>query len=109
MTRVEQGATFAVWVTACRAVVFLLTPLVVTIAVSFGSSPAFTLPPPDWSLKWYVRLPATKGLATSLVTSIEIACLSTLIALVLGTLCAIALVRGGSQDRRRFRRFSSPR
>ena len=108
MTRVEQGATFAVWVTASLAVVFLLTPLVVTIAVSFGSSPVFTLPPPDWSLKCCARLPATKGLAPSLVTSIEIASLSTLIALVLGTLCAIALVRGGSQDRRRFRRFSSP-
>jgi putative spermidine/putrescine transport system permease protein len=97
MTRVEQGATFAVWVTASLAVVFLLTPLVVTIAVSFGSSPVFTLPPPDWSFKWYARLSATKGLAPSLVvTSIEIASLSTLIALVLGTLCAIALVRGRS-------------
>ena len=94
MTRIEQGATFAVWVTASLAVVFLLTPLVVTIAVSFGSSPVFTLPPPDWSLKWYARLPTTKGLAASMVTSIEIASLSTLIAPALGTICAIALVRG---------------
>jgi putative spermidine/putrescine transport system permease protein len=94
VTRIEQSATLAVWATAALAVVFLLTPLIVTIAVSFGSSSVFTLPPPDWSLKWYARLPGTKGLAPSLMTSVQIAGLSTLIALVLGTLCAIALVRG---------------
>jgi len=94
MTRTEKAAVFAAWATAAVAVVFLLTPLIVTVAVSFGSSSVFTLPPPDWSLKWYARLPSTKGLVASLITSVEIAGLSTVIALVLGTLCAIALVRG---------------
>jgi putative spermidine/putrescine transport system permease protein len=94
VTRIEEGAAFAVWAVAAVAVVFLLTPLVVTVAVSLGSSSVFTLPPPEWSLKWYARLPATKGLAPALLTSIEIAALSTLIALASGTLCAIALVRG---------------
>jgi putative spermidine/putrescine transport system permease protein len=99
MTRAEQTATAAVWAVAAVAVVFLLTPLVVTIAVSFGSSAVFTLPPPDWSLKWYARLATTKGLAPAVITSVEIAALSTLIALVLGTLCAIALVRGRFRGR----------
>jgi putative spermidine/putrescine transport system permease protein len=98
VTRTEQAAAWAAWAMAAVAVVFLLTPLVVTIAVSFGSSSVFTLPPPDWSLKWYARLAGTKGLVPALVTSVQIAGLSTLVALVLGTLCAIALVRG------RFRR-----
>jgi len=99
MTRVEQGATFVVWVTAAVAVVFLLTPLVVTIAVSFGSSAVFTLPSPALSLRWYARLAATRGLAASLITSLQIAALSTLVALVLGTLCTIALVRGRFRGR----------
>ena len=86
MTRIEQGATVAVWILAACAVIFLLTPLVVTIAVSFGSSAVFTLPSPEWSLRWYARLAATKGLAPSLITSVQIAALSTLVALVLGTL-----------------------
>jgi putative spermidine/putrescine transport system permease protein len=94
MTRLEHSAIWAVWGVAATVVVFLLLPLVVTVAVSFGSSSVFTLPPPDWSLKWYARLATTKGLAPSLVTSVEIAALSTIIALVLGTLCAVALVRG---------------
>jgi putative spermidine/putrescine transport system permease protein len=99
VTRTEQAAAWAAWAMAAAAVVFLLTPLVVTIAVSFGSSSVFTLPPPDWSLKWYVRLAGTKGLVPALVTSVQIAGLSTLVALVLGTLCAIALVRGRFRGR----------
>ena len=99
MTRTEQGATFAVWVTAAVAVVFLLTPLVVTIAVSFGSSAVFTLPSPELSLRWYARLAATRGLGPALLTSLQIAALSTLVALVLGTLCTIALVRGRFRGR----------
>jgi putative spermidine/putrescine transport system permease protein len=99
MTRMEQSASVAVCVVAALAVIFLLTPLVVTIAVSFGSSAVFTLPPPDWSVKWYARLTSTAGLGPSLATSAQIAALSTLIALVLGTLCAIALVRGRFRGR----------
>jgi putative spermidine/putrescine transport system permease protein len=94
VTAAEQTARVAVWAMAFVAVIFLLTPLVVTVAVSFGSSAIFTLPPPDWSFKWYARLAATRGLASALITSVQIAALSTLIALFLGTLCSIALVRG---------------
>jgi putative spermidine/putrescine transport system permease protein len=99
VTRTEQAAAWAAWAMAVVAVVFLMTPLVVTVAVSFGSSSVFTLPPPDWSLRWYARLAGTKGLVPSLVTSVQIAGLSTLAALVLGTLCAIALVRGRFRGR----------
>jgi putative spermidine/putrescine transport system permease protein len=94
MTILERAAAIAMWTIAGLAVVFLLTPLVVTVAASFGSSAVFTLPPPDWSLRWYSRLSQTRGLWSSLLTSLQIAGLSTLIALALGTLCAIALVRG---------------
>jgi putative spermidine/putrescine transport system permease protein len=52
------------------------------------------LPPPAWSTRWYTQLAATRGLWPSLLTSLHIATASTLIAMVLGTLCAIALVRG---------------
>jgi len=93
MTGLERLIQGLVWIVAGTAVVFLLTPLVVTVAVSFGSSTVFTLPPPDWSLRWYERLATSRGLWPALVTSLQIALLSTLIALALGTLCAIAIVR----------------
>ena len=94
MTGIEKLTKYVTWFIAAFTVVFLMTPLVVTIAVSFGSSTVFTLPPPDWSLRWYERLANTRGLLPALVTSLQVAAISTAVALALGTLCAIALVRG---------------
>ena len=94
MTATERLASSLVWVVAAVAVLFLMTPLVVTVAGSFGSSSVFTLPPPSWSLRWYERLWASRDLWPAVATSLQIAALSTAVALVLGTLCAIALVRG---------------
>jgi putative spermidine/putrescine transport system permease protein len=94
MSPAERLARLAMWAAALFTVVFLMTPLVVTVAVSFGSSSVFTLPPPDWSLRWYQRLATTRGLVPSLLTSLQVAAFSTAVALAVGTLCAIALVRG---------------
>ncbi|MFZ5783077.1 MAG: ABC transporter permease [Pseudomonadota bacterium] len=94
MSAVERLARFGMWAAALFTVVFLMTPLVVTVAVSLGSSSVFTLPPPDWSFRWYERLASTRGLVPSLLTSLQVATISTVVAMVLGTLCAIALVRG---------------
>ena len=101
MTAIERVTRAFVWFIAAFTVVFLMTPLVVTIAVSFGSSTVFTLPPPDWSLRWYERLANTRGLLPALVVSLEVAAVSTAVAMVLGTLCAIALVRGRFPGARR--------
>ena len=69
MTAIERLTNYFVWFIAIFTVVFLMTPLLVTIAVSFGSSTVFTLPPPDWSLRWYERLASTRGLLPALVES----------------------------------------
>jgi putative spermidine/putrescine transport system permease protein len=94
MTALERLTRYVVWIVAAATVIFLMTPLVVTIAVSFGSSTVFTLPPPDWSLRWYERLANTRGLLPALTVSLQVAAISTALSMVLGTLCAIALVRG---------------
>ena len=94
MTAVERATQYFVWAIAGFTVVFLMTPLIVTIAVSFGSSTVFTLPPPDWSLRWYERLASTRGLLPALTVSLQGAAISTAISMAFGTLWAIALVRG---------------
>jgi putative spermidine/putrescine transport system permease protein len=94
MTPIERLARCGMWLAAAITVVFLMMPLLVTVAVSFGSSGIFTLPPPSWSLRWFEKLATTRGLWPSLLTSLEVAAFATAVALVLGTLCAIALVRG---------------
>ena len=45
-------------------------------------------------MRWYQKLAVTRGLWPALLTSLQVAAFSTGVALVLGTLCAIALVRG---------------
>lgn len=93
MTPVERFSIALVWMIATVSVVFLMTPLVVTVAVSFGSSAVFSLPPPAWSTRWYERVWASRDLWPAVSTSLQIAAVSTALALGLGTLCAIAVVR----------------
>jgi putative spermidine/putrescine transport system permease protein len=99
VTALERLANALVWALAATAVVFLLAPLVVTVAVSFGSSPVFTLPPPSWSTRWYERAFASRDLWPAALASLQVALVSTAVALVLGTLCAIGVVRGGFPGR----------
>ncbi|HEV2556105.1 MAG TPA: ABC transporter permease [Bosea sp. (in: a-proteobacteria)] len=99
MTAIERIASSVVWALAAFTVVFLLTPLVVTVLVSFGSSAVFTLPAPSWSLRWYQALGRSRELWPVVATSVQLAALSTAIALGLGTLCAIGLLRGQFRGR----------
>lgn len=94
MTPLERATRVLVWTIAAFTVLFLLAPLVVTLAVSFSSSPVFTLPAPEWSLRWYERLPRLRSFWSALNLSLQIALLSTAISLLLGTLAAIAIERG---------------
>ena len=66
----------------------------VVIPVSFTEAPIFAFPPEGFSLQWYWRIRNVDGLLSALGLSAQIAALSTAISLLLGTLCAIALVRG---------------
>lgn len=94
MTRVERYSLVLTWSVTGAVVLFLLTPLAVTVVVSFSSSSIFTLPPPEWSLQWYRRLAGYQGLVPALLLSLQVATVSTAVSLVLGTLCAIGIVRG---------------
>ena len=94
MTIAEKLASVLLWIIAAVTVLFLLTPLAVTVLVSFGSSPVFTLPAPGWSLRWYEALGRSRELWPAVLLSVQIAALSTAVALVLGTLCAVGLLRG---------------
>jgi len=94
MTRVEKMARWASWVVAATVVAFLLGPLIVTVVVSFTSSSVYTLPPQDWSLRWYVAASRKSGLAEAVGLSLQIAVISTALALILGTMAAISVVRG---------------
>lgn len=94
MTRVDRAALAASWAIAALVVIYLMTPLVITVIVSFTSSTVYTLPPPDWSLRWYERLGRRSGLMDAVVLSLNLAVISTVISLVIGTAAALAVARG---------------
>src|SRR5262249_55421330 len=91
---IERAAAIAMWTVTALVVLTLLAPLAVTLAVSVSASSVFNLPPPALSTRWYERVLRSRELWPSVRLSLEIALLSTVIALVLGTLCAMAIARG---------------
>ena len=90
----ERFARFLTSFALFLTIAFLLLPIVVVIPVSFTEAPIFAFPPEGFSLQWYWRIRNVDGLLSALGLSAQIAALSTAISLLLGTLCAIALVRG---------------
>ncbi|MCX8282066.1 ABC transporter permease [Phyllobacterium sp. 0TCS1.6C] len=94
MTLTDRIATVASWIVALAVCIYLLTPLIITVIVSFTSSSVYTLPPPGWSLRWYETMARKHDLINALWLSVNLASISTIIALVVGTLASLAIVRG---------------
>lgn len=94
MTRVDRLFRAFSWAVGICAVIFLLLPIALTVLVSFSSSPVYTLPPPEWSLRWYQGLPRKSGLAEAVWLSLNLAVISTAVSLVVGTATAIGVARG---------------
>ncbi|MCQ0986327.1 ABC transporter permease [Jiella marina] len=94
MTRTDQIFSRLSWAIGLATAAFLMLPIVITVVVSFSASPVYTLPPPDWSLRWYEALQRKSGLVEAVILSLNLAVLSTAISLALGTAAAIAVARG---------------
>jgi len=99
MTSTDRLFIAISWVIATCCILFLMLPIVITVVTSFTSSAVYTLPPPEWSLRWYRSLAQRAGLWDAVKLSLNLAVISTLISLVLGTLAAIAVTRGSFRGR----------
>jgi putative spermidine/putrescine transport system permease protein len=91
MERVARGVCLAALI---LVIAFLMLPIAVVIPVSFTEAAIFSFPPEGFSLQWYGRIRNVDGLLGALGLSAQIAALSTGISLLLGTLAAIALIKG---------------
>jgi putative spermidine/putrescine transport system permease protein len=74
--------------------VFLLAPLFVVVIISFSSASFLQFPPPGLSLRWYTLLFSTPAWTNSLLVSVEMLVPSSILATLMGTAAAYALVRG---------------
>jgi putrescine transport system permease protein len=72
----------------------LYLPIVILVIYSFNASRLVTVWG-GWSLRWYLALLDDRAMLEATWTSLRIAALSATAATVLGTLAAVALVRGG--------------
>lgn len=72
---------------------FLLLPAVVVAASSFTESESLEFPPKGFSLKWYDAAMSDDALVEAFRFSVKLALVTGVVATVLGTLVAFALVR----------------
>lgn len=99
MTRTDRIFRAMAWAVGLAACLFLMLPIAITVVVSFADSPVYTLPPPDWSFRWYAALDRKYGLTDAVTLSLNLAIVSTAISLALGTAAAIAVARGNFPGR----------
>ena len=72
----------------------LLAPLVVVVAISFGPSETFEFPPRGFTLHWFSEFFASKSFVDSFFrVSLMVGVLAAILATLLGTAAAVALVR----------------
>lgn len=95
MNRRLSGPSAWLLLTITAAVlIFILAPLVVTIAISFNDTAFVVFPPRGFTLKWYVEIVRDPEFLGSLAFSTELALAATAGALLLGVPAAFGVVRG---------------
>jgi putative spermidine/putrescine transport system permease protein len=75
----------------------ILAPIVVVMALAFSADNFILFPPSGYSLRWFRQLASNQPLMNALLLSAQIACVVTVLSLLLGVPAALAL------DKARFR------
>jgi putative spermidine/putrescine transport system permease protein len=75
------------------ALAFIYIPLIVIVIYAFNSSQTLEWPPPGWTLNWFDDAIHSTGARDAFVTSLKVGAVATAIALLLGTLAALAVGR----------------
>jgi mannopine transport system permease protein len=73
---------------------FLLLPIVIVVPMSLGGARYLEFPPRNLTLRWYQEFLADPEWREATLFSVKIALLTTLCSVVVGTMAAVALVRG---------------
>jgi ABC-type spermidine/putrescine transport system permease subunit II len=73
---------------------YLVLPTFVVLPLSFSAQEYLSFPPQGFSIKWYQRLAANPTWLDATLNSVLIGIPAALLSMVLGTLSALAIVRG---------------
>jgi ABC-type spermidine/putrescine transport system permease subunit II len=88
---------------ACLIYIFLFSPIVLLILLSFNKNRYGTFPITGWTFHWYSSIANSPDLQSAIKTSIRVALEVTLISTVVGTAAAFTLVRSRLRFRTGFR------
>ena len=88
LSRSDAGPVHASLVLA-----FIYTPLVLVVVNSFNTSRTFSWPPDGFTTQWWQAAWQSEGARSAIWVSVQVAVVATLVALVLGTMAALALQR----------------
>ena len=75
------------------ALLFVYTPLALVVLNSFNTSRTFAWPPPGYTTEWWQVAWHSQGARDAVWVSVQVAIVATVVALVLGTMAALALQR----------------
>jgi putative spermidine/putrescine transport system permease protein len=91
--RINRTAAIVLGIISSLVMTIVYLPLFIVLINSFNTSMNMDWPPPGFTITWWEKAFGSGGLIAALTTSIVIALCASAIALVLGTLLAMALSR----------------
>jgi putative spermidine/putrescine transport system permease protein len=89
--RLPGGLRLSLSVITAVVLIVIYVPLLLVFVNSFNTDRTFGWPPPGYTTHWWQLAWHSQGARDALWTSVKVACAATVIALVLGTLAAMAL------------------
>jgi putative spermidine/putrescine transport system permease protein len=98
----RRASSAALAIIGGSALLFMCLPIAIVVPMSFSSAPSLQFPPPGLSLRWYYAFFSDPRWIEALQISLLVAFVSSLLALILGSLAAYGLTRGNFFGRRGF-------
>ena len=89
----SRGTRIALRMATSAVLVFLYLPLVILVIYAFNSSQIQAWPPTSFTLRWFGEAANNPAVREAVVNSLIVATVATALALVLGTLAALAVQR----------------
>jgi len=90
-TQVTQGQRLWLYILGALVMLFLVTPTLIVIPMSFSASQYLEFPPKDWSVQWYEHYFESSEWMLATLASFKIAVLTTCVATPLGVMAAYGL------------------
>ena len=91
--RLSKRARVLLRIAVGLALAFIYIPLLVIAIYAFNSSKILAWPPPGFTLEWFTKTFENESVREAFLTTIEAGVAATAIALLLGTLASLAVVR----------------